>query len=149
VWAWHDPRELEQDGDFEYMDQGRQNFVVRLVPHAGDWRAADVVRRAAELNQPPFALIETYHDGTLPQSASYAADGEGDVVMTVLKRAEDGEALVVRAYETAGRAARATIELPVAGRAVDADFGPHEIKTFRIPPDPTAPVIETNLLEWT
>ena len=50
VWAWHDPRELEEGGDFEYMDQGRQTFHVRLVPHAGDWRAAGVVaaRRRAE-----------------------------------------------------------------------------------------------------
>jgi alpha-mannosidase len=39
VWAWHAPRELEPDGDFEYMDLGRQDFRVRLVPHAGDWRA--------------------------------------------------------------------------------------------------------------
>ena len=69
VWAWHDPRELEEDGDYEYMDQGRQTFLVRLVPHAGDWRDADVVRRAAELNQPPFALIETFHEGPLPQRA--------------------------------------------------------------------------------
>ena len=29
-------------------------------------------RLAAELNQPPFALIETFHDGPLPQRASYA-----------------------------------------------------------------------------
>ena len=63
VWAWHDPRELEEDGDFDYMDQGRQTFGVRLIPHAGDWRDADVVRRATELNQPPFALIETFHGG--------------------------------------------------------------------------------------
>ena len=83
VWAWHDPRELEEGGDFEYMDQGRQTFLVRLVPHAGDWRAAGVVRRAAELNQPPFALIETFHEGPLPQRASFADDGGGDVVVTV------------------------------------------------------------------
>ncbi len=147
VWAWHDPRELEQEREFEYMDQGRQNFVVRLVPHAGDWRAAGVVRRAAELNQPPFALIETFHDGPLPQRKSFADDGGGDVVVTVLKRAEDGDgALVVRAYETAGRAARARIELPLVGRTIEAAFGAHEIKTFLVPHN--EPVREVNLLEW-
>jgi alpha-mannosidase len=127
VWAWHDPRELEADGDFEYMDQGRQSFVVRLIPHAGDWREAHVVRSAAELNQPPFALIETFHDGPLPQAASYAADGDGDVVLTVLKGGEDG-GYVVRAFESAGRAARAT--LTVFGRQIEASFGASEIKTF-------------------
>jgi alpha-mannosidase len=147
VWAWHDPRELEPDGDFEYMDLGRQEFRVRLVPHAGDWRDADVVRLAAELNQPPFALLESYHDGPLPQSASHADDGGGSVVVTVVKGGEDADgALVVRAFESAGAPARATITL--FGRTIDADFGAAEIKTFRFPRDPNEPVVETDLLEW-
>src|SRR5207247_6101479 len=70
VWAWHHPRELEEGGHFEYMDLGRQEFRVRLVPHAGDWRRAGVVRLAAELNQPAFALLETCHRGPLPQRVS-------------------------------------------------------------------------------
>jgi len=149
VWAWHAPRELDPDGGYEYMDQGRQTFLVRLVPHAGDWRAAGVVRRAAELNQPPFALIETFHDGPLPQRRSFADDGGGDVVATVLKRGEDGDgSLVVRAYETAGRGARARIELPLVERTIEADFGAHEIKTFRVPRAADEPVQEVNLLEW-
>ena len=66
-----------------------------------------------------------------------------------LKAAEDGDgALVVRAYETAGRPARATIELPLVGRTIEADFGPAEVKTFRVPRDPDIPIEETNLLEW-
>ncbi|HET7045645.1 MAG TPA: glycoside hydrolase family 38 C-terminal domain-containing protein [Gaiellaceae bacterium] len=140
VWAWHDPRGLEEGGDFEYMDQGRQRFHVRLVPHAGDWREAHVVRRAAELNQPQFALIETFHEGPLEQRASHAEDA-GSVVMTVLKRGEDG-GLAVRAYETAGRPASVTLR--VLGREIAADFGPHEIKTFHL----GAEVREVNLLEW-
>jgi alpha-mannosidase len=107
------------------------------------------VRLAAELNQPPFALLESYHRGDLPQRASYAADGAGDVVVTVIKEAEDGDgSLVVRAYEAAGRASRATIELPLVGRTVEADFAPHEIKTFKVARDPGAAVAETSLLEW-
>jgi alpha-mannosidase len=139
VWAWHDPRELEEGGDFEYMDLGRQTFRIRLVPHAGDWRDADVVRLAAELNQPPFALIETYHDGSLPQRKSFADDGGRDVVVTAIKRAEDGNGVVVRALETAGRDGDARIE--ILGETIDARFGAHEIKTF-------VDGRETDLLEW-
>jgi alpha-mannosidase len=128
VWAWHLPRELEEGGDFEYMDQGRQTFTVRLVPHAGDWREAGVVRLAAELNQPAFALIESSHRGPLPQRGSHASDGGDDVVVTVIKLAEDGDSYAVRAYETAGRAATARLE--IHGRVIEASFGAHEIKTF-------------------
>jgi alpha-mannosidase len=70
------------------------------------------------------------------------------VVVTVLKASEDDDALVVRGYESAGRAVRATIELPLLGRTLEADFGPAEIKTFRVPRDPATPWVETNLLEW-
>jgi alpha-mannosidase len=143
VWAWHAPRELEQDGDFEYMDLGRQTFLVRLVPHAGDWREADVVRRAAELNQPQFALIETFHEGPLPQRASHGSDDAGGVMLSVLKGGEDG-GYAVRAFETTGRGLEAT--LTVLGRTIEANFAAHEIKTFVLPRKGGDP-LETDLLE--
>jgi len=149
VYAWHDPRVLDEPhGRYEYIDQGRQDVRYRLVPHAGDWRDAGTVRIAAELNQPPFALIESYHPGDLPPAMSFASDGGGDVVVTVLKAAEDGDAVVVRAYEASGRAASARIELPLLARTIDADFGANEIKTFLVPRDAGRAVTETNLLEW-
>ena len=108
-----------------------------------------MVRLAAELNQPPFALIETYHEGPLAQQASYLSDGGGDVVVTVLKGAEDGEgALVLRAYESAGRPSRARIELPLLERTFEAALGAHEIRTYLVPAAAGEDVVETDLLEW-
>jgi alpha-mannosidase len=147
VWAWHDPRELEPDGDFEYMDQGRQRFRLRLVPHAGDWRAAGIVRLAAELNQPPFALLESFHEGSLPGESTFGDDGGGAVVASVLKAAEAGGGFVLRAFESTGRPTRVSIQLPLLGRTIDARFGANEIKTFFVPHNAGEPVRETNLLE--
>jgi alpha-mannosidase len=147
VYAWHDPKQLEEDGVYEYLDQGRQQFTLRLVPHAGDWREAGIVRLAAELNQPVFPLLESFHEGPLPSERSFAADGAGPVVLSVVKAAEDGDgSLVVRAYESTGRPAGARLE--VLGRPIEAQFGPAEIKTFRLPLDPEAAAVETDLLEW-
>ena len=137
VYAWHDPRQLDEDGIFDYLDQGRQRFTLRLVPHAGDWRDANVVRLAAELNQPVFSLLESAHEGPLPLQRSYASDGGGPVVMSVVKGGEDG-GIVVRAYESAGRPVHATLD--VLGRTIEGDFDAAEIRTFR---DGT----ETDLLE--
>ncbi len=50
---------------------------------------------------------------------------------------------VVRAYESAGRTAHATLR--ALGREWEADFGPNEIKTFHLGDDG---VREVNLLEW-
>ncbi|MEU5363966.1 glycoside hydrolase family 38 C-terminal domain-containing protein [Streptomyces sp. NPDC005925] len=151
VYAWHEPKLLDEDGVYEYLDQGRQEFRYTLVPHAGDWRAADPVRRAAELNQPAFALLETFHTGPFAQRAAHADDGAGSVLVTVVKGDEDGSGdYVVRAYESQGVPAEARIELPMlGGRVIEAAFGPQEIKTFRVPLDPQAPVTETDLLERT
>ncbi|RMI38332.1 alpha-mannosidase [Streptomyces triticirhizae] len=149
AYAWHEPRQLDPDGSYEYLDQGIQEFRSLLIPHGGDWRAADPVRRAAELNQPAFSLLESFHAGPLAQRAAHADDGAGGVLVTVVKEDEDGTGdLVVRAVESAGRASRAVIALPMlAGRVIEAEFGPSEIKTFRVPRDGQRPVVETDLLE--
>jgi alpha-mannosidase len=54
----------------------------------------------------------------------------------------------VRAYESTGRPVAARIELPLLGRGLEASFGAHELKTFRVPRDPAEAAAETNLLEW-
>jgi alpha-mannosidase len=148
IFAHHDPWEPVPDGLYSYQDQGIQQFSYRLVPHAGGWEQAGVVRLAAELNQPPTALVESAHGGPLPACASYLQVDAPNVVMSAFKVAEDGAALILRCYETDRRATRARIELPQWGRQIDTHFGPCEIKTFRIPDDPGEPVTETDLIEW-
>jgi alpha-mannosidase len=106
------------------------------------------VRHAAEINQPPVAIIGTYHpEGTLPQSASFLRVEPDNVLASVLKKAEEGDDLILRCYETNREATRATIHFPQWDRRIEADFGPCEIKTFRIPADAAQPVVETNLIE--
>ena len=148
VYAHHVPTELDSDADYSYIDQGVQTFTYSLYPHRGSWEVAETVRRAAELNQPPVALVATAcPSGTLPLSASYAAAEPDNVMLTVLKEAEDDEALIVRAYETAGAATDATITLPGWGRTIQADFRPGEIKTWRVPADTADAVQVVNLIE--
>jgi alpha-mannosidase len=150
VYAWHDPRRLDDDGVYEYLDQGIQRFTYRLQPHGGDWRSAGVVRRAAELNQPVTPLIECFHDGPLPVSQSYlTVSGSDDVIFSVLKRGEDNDGTVVlRGYETAGQPAEVRVELPFLGRSFDTTFGPHEVKTLQLPSSVEAAPVEVDLLEW-
>ena len=107
------------------------------------------MQRAAELNQLPIAMFATFHpEGILPQCDSFLEAKPENVMVTVLKQAEDGNGFIVRAFETAGAAARAIIRLPKLERTIEANFGAHEIKTFLIPRDTAKAVIETNLLEW-
>ncbi len=148
AYAHHIPAELKPGEAYAYLDQGIQQFHYSLLPHAGSWETAGTVRRAAELNQPPLALFAAFHpQGRLPQSDSFIAVEPETVMVTVLKQAEEDEALILRAVETSKTAARAVITLPKWGRRLAADFAPCEIKTWRVPRDPTQPAIEVDLLE--
>jgi alpha-mannosidase len=46
-------------------DEGLHRFTYALYPHAGNWRTAGTIRRAAELNQPLVAAVTSAHGGTL------------------------------------------------------------------------------------
>ncbi|WP_158606396.1 alpha-mannosidase [Paenibacillus ginsengarvi] len=131
----------------EYMDQGIQEFHYALVPHAGSWREAGIVRKAYELNVRPEHVIETYHKGELPQVYEGIRIDSAGIVAVAFKKAEDGDGYILRCCETSGTDTRTTIELPMLGRKWEAGFGKLEIKTFRIPLDPLIQIEETDLLE--
>jgi len=149
IYAHHIPFVPEPGGHYSFMDQGVQHFTYALLPHLGSWEQANTVRRALELNQPAIALLESYHPkGTLPQTDSYITVAPDNIVVTVLKQAEDNDDLILRAYETIQAETDATIQFPKWNRTMHAHFRPCEIKTFRIPRDASLPVVETNFLEW-
>ena len=154
VYSWHDPQLLDPDGIYSHQDLGTQRFSYELVPHGGDWRTADPIRRARLLIAPVRAMQESSHPGPLPRVASFVDDGAGPVMITAVKGSEDapegdptGADLIVRAVETRGEQARARIALPVVDRVLEADFGPYQIRTFRVPADPTRPWVPVDLLE--
>jgi alpha-mannosidase len=149
AYAHHMPAVLDPGKQYSFIDQGLQRFTYTLLPHRAGWQTAGTARRAAELNQPPVALRTTYHDnGTRPQAESFALVEPENIILSVLKQAEDNGDIIVRCYETAKQATQATITLPFCKRAVKTTFGPCEIKTLRIPRDAAQAVTETSLLEW-
>ncbi|WP_223591742.1 alpha-mannosidase [Neobacillus bataviensis] len=148
IYAHHDPTVPEKDGHYSFIDQGIQKFTYSMLPHTGNWETAGTVKRAAELNQKPVSIIETYHKGSLPQIDSFITVDVDNVIVSVVKKAEDNDDLIIRAYETANNGTTAVIQLPKWNRSIKAEFNPSEIKTFRIPRDSFKDVLETNLLEW-
>jgi alpha-mannosidase len=148
IYAHHMPEVPDPEKLYTYMDQGVQKFHYTLLPHEGSWDEAGTVRKAAELNQRPVVLVTTLHKGPLPHSDSFLNVDHDNLVVSAVKKAEDNDDLIIRCYETAGIATDASIHLPKFNRTITAEFGPCEIKTFRVPKDETLPVVETNLLEW-
>ncbi len=96
-------------------ESGNQELTYALYPHGADWRGAEVVRRGFEFNHPLIRLSAEAHEGRRPASGAFVTVGAPIVVLTVIKRAEDGDRLVARMYETNGEAGSARLELSGLG----------------------------------
>lgn len=147
AYAHHDPSCLEPDRRYQFIDQGIQTVTYRLLPHAGKWQEAHLARRAWELNVPPITVNEYVHGGDLPPVASLLQVEPENVLVTVCKKAEDADALVVRAYESAGMACTARLEMPLLGVRWEARLGACEVKTWWVTLGEPPTVREVNLLE--
>jgi len=131
IYAFHDPAKPEPGKTYRYTDQGEHVIRYRLIPHQGSWQEAGVVREAQSLNVPVYFRYEGVQDGDITCWASAVGVSPENVMLTVLKQSEDGEALIARIYETAGRAAEARIDLHFADLYWAGRLGPSEIKTVR------------------
>ena len=100
--TWPDPE----------ADRGHHQFTYSLYPHSADWRQALTVRRGYEFNYQLRAQQVDAHDGALPAKHSFVGVIGDNVVLTAVKKAEDGDALLLRIYEWAGKTADVRIQLP-------------------------------------
>jgi alpha-mannosidase len=90
-------------------DRGRHTFAFAIMPHAGSWQQARVVREALGFNCP---LIELPAMNVSPMSFFDCEDE--NLVLDTIKRAEDSDAIVLRLYECHGSrgVARVRVHLP-------------------------------------
>ncbi len=122
-------------------DRGKHEIEYALYPHAGTWRDAGTTRRSLEYNRPPIAIVTTAHKGTLPSSDSFISISPSNVILTSLKKEEEGSAWVVQYYEAEGNATEVVLTLPrEVKKAVtsnfleeDAGFLPFKKREVKIP----------------
>ncbi|REE86470.1 alpha-mannosidase [Paenibacillus taihuensis] len=139
-------------------DQGEHEFTYSLLPHAGDWRAADVVRRAAELNSPAVAVAAGASAARAGGGLSSAGQtllqlDSRSVILDTVKQEERGTGMILRFYESTGSRDRITLRLPASAKrasivnlledelepcSISADgtitlsFKPFEIKSVKV-----------------
>jgi alpha-mannosidase len=146
-------------------DRGSHDFVYSLLPHVGDFRAhqtghsagraaGGVIQQAYRLNAPLRAIEATPHRGTLGPRASMLSCDQPNVIIETVKKAEEGDALIVRLYESYGQRGRVhlTVHVPfkkavavdllerptnlyavrAVGGTIDLDLTPFAIRTIRL-----------------
>ncbi|MGC1658598.1 MAG: glycoside hydrolase family 38 C-terminal domain-containing protein [Candidatus Acidiferrales bacterium] len=97
-------------------DLGHHHFSYSLYPHAGDWRQALTVRRGYEFNSPLESVPVGAHSGEWRGDRSFVGVDQDNVVLTAVKKTEDGDALLFRFYEWAGKNSEVRLAVP-AGAA--------------------------------
>jgi alpha-mannosidase len=116
-------------------DQGRHVAWTALLPHKGDWKEARLWRAGYEFNTPLAVKITDRHKGPLPAAGSFVSLDNPDVYVGALKRAEDGDDLVLRLVEAAGAKSGVKVSLNNMGkisRAAETDlleWNPRALKT--------------------
>ncbi len=142
-----------------HADEGLHHFTYSLLPHVGDWREAQTVRRAYELNVPVVCVAGQKKATSIPNesatgvtSFSFIQVDCPHVIVETVKPAEDGGGLIVRLYEAHNQCGRGTLtfvtsilsaqecnllEEPIndvscQGNTLSFQVRPFEIKTFRV-----------------
>ena len=133
-------------------DRAEHDFTYSLFPHAGNHVQGNVVKNAYELNvSVELHTIET-QEGSIPAKWSFVTVDCENVIVSTVKKAEDGNGTIIRLYEAFGQKNQATLifgininqavltnlmeeeleALSLETNSVKVSFKPFEIQTIRI-----------------
>ena len=130
-------------------DQEEHFFTYSLYPHAGTWREAGTEQEALNLNVPAKAVAGAAEKDRM----EFLSVDKRDVVLETVKKAEDGDGVIVRLYEVENARTKVTLhcaeaiasaeetdllENPIEGalgvkeNEIELTIKPYEIRTIRI-----------------
>ncbi len=147
IYAFHRPRQMFPGVTYHYLDQGTQTLRYQLWPHRGPWQGVQPDRRSAALHEPLLVRPVVAHAGPWREGSLLRVSPD-NVVLTVVKLAEDDGRLIVRGYETDGRPAQVVVTSDFWEQHWASEVGPHEIWTWALPLEGGAPT-RLDLLEET
>lgn len=112
--AWSEPKMLIEKGYVADITP------LAIFPHSGRWDEAEVWRQAHEHNLSPryttFGMMKNYPvaPGFRAARQSFLSITGKNVILSALKKAEEGEALILRVYNPSRHVTRAEIRPPFA-----------------------------------
>ena len=148
----HDSEVAPGEPHGAYTDQCDHEFTYSLLPHIGDSVEGCVNQEGYQLNVPLRCSTVTPEAGDLPTQHAFLEVDAPNVVIEAVKKAEDGDDLIVRIYESAHQGTQTELhfgfpvakvsevnlmeehpnELASADGNVALSFRPFEIKTLRV-----------------
>jgi alpha-mannosidase len=135
-----------------YRQRGTHTLTFSLIPHQGGWRMAQSYRQGLNTTYPLIPVMTSQHSAFLPREMSFMKIEGSNIVVTGLKKADDGRGYILRLYEAEGKERSFTIEfyrdvkecwetnlleedtkgVTFYKKQVDLQISPYEIKTIRV-----------------
>jgi alpha-mannosidase len=84
------------------QDIGHHEFTYAISGHAADWRHAQTDWQGQRLNDPLIAFVAAKHEGVLGREFSLLKVSNPRVRVLALKKAEEGDEIIVRLVELDG-----------------------------------------------
>jgi len=124
------------DRNLYFTQEGAHPYRFAIQTHKGSLVPHEAVRLGWEHNSPLILRKGQSAQGSLPVSQSFLDVSTDNVLVTILKKAEDGNGLLLRCYETDGQDAQATIQCPKGVvKAVLTNIIEEDQKTIPIQPN--------------
>jgi alpha-mannosidase len=118
-----------QDRYVPRIDQGERMFRFWINGGRRRTRLAAVDREALVKNEKP-PLLPFFPAGRGKRPQPFVLLSDGAVQISALKKAEDGNALIIRLFEPTGKSRTTTVSLPWAGTKKTVHLRAFEIKTL-------------------
>ncbi len=133
-------------------DKESHEFAYAIISHQGGWRENGTIQQAYLFNNPLSAVRKRNTGGIMPKEFSFVEINRKNIVIEVVKMAEDGDGVILRMYEAFNRRTDAVLyffrpilsaaecdmleneekRLSAEDRRIQVSFRPYEIKTLKI-----------------
>ncbi|MDE3057109.1 MAG: chitobiase/beta-hexosaminidase C-terminal domain-containing protein [Bacteroidota bacterium] len=105
--------------DQAFQDIGKNEMLYAVYGHRGDWREGNSMFEGLRVNQPLIAFQTVPHQGFFGKSFSFLRISNPDIEVMALKKAEDGNGIILRMVEAKGEAWK-NVEVSFASPIVSA-----------------------------
>lgn len=110
-------------------DKEYHEFWYSIYPHESGWRQGGTVRQAYQFNNTMTAMVKKLSGNAFPVKYTLAAVDKENIVIEVVKEAEDSNALIVRMYECYNERTNAVLRVGrIFEKAVECDMLENEEK---------------------
>ncbi len=118
---------------FEGASDKVPKFTYSLLPHKGNYTKGRVVENAYVLNRPMLStLVEGNEDGSLSSAFSLVNSYIDGFIIETVKISEQGDGIVVRAFEAYKERKTAKLSIPFAKEIYLCDLNEKELESLEV-----------------